>query len=93
MLDAVARENGPLAGVELDRDADHERALRVAQPLGHELLDVGVREGLFVLGKRRAEERGLPLEMPVLGRNLLYFGHNRSLGRLGSFSFAFPRIG
>ena len=79
MLDAVAREDRPLAGVEPDRDADHERALRVAQPLGHELLDVGVRQGLFVLRERRPVERRLPLQVPVLGRNLLYFGHNQGV--------------
>ena len=76
MLHAVAREDRPLAGVELDGNADHERALRVAQPLGHELLDVGVRQGLLVLRERRPVERGLPFQVAVLGRNLLHFGHS-----------------
>ena len=80
VLHAVAGEDRPAAGVELHRDADDERALRVAQPLGHELLDVGVREGLLVLRERRSIERRLPFQLPVLGRNLLHLGHDRSVG-------------
>ena len=80
MLHAVAREDRPAPGVEPHGDADHERALRVAQPLGDELLDVGVRERLLVLRERRPVERRLPFQVPLLGRDLLYFGHKRSLG-------------
>ena len=80
MLHAVAREDRPAAVVELDRDADDERALRVAQPLGDELVDVGVRERLLELRERRSVERRLPLQIAVLGRNLLHFGHARSVG-------------
>ena len=79
VLDAVAREDRPAARVELDRDADDERALRVAEPLGDELLDVRVRERLLVLRQRRPVERRLPLQVPVPGRNLLHLGHARSL--------------
>ena len=75
VLHPVPREDRPAAGVELDRHADDERALRVAQPLRHELLDVRVRKCLLVLRERRSEERRLPFQMPVLGRDLLHLGH------------------
>src|SRR3954462_6237268 len=82
MLNSVARKYRPAAGIELDWDADDERALRVAQTLGDELLDIRVRQGLLVLRERRAVERRLPLELPVLGRKLLHIGHDLSVGRM-----------
>src|SRR5437763_173190 len=75
VLDPVGREDAELSGVEVDGDADDERALRVAQPFGHEVLDVGMRQRLLELRKRGAVERRLPLQLAAPGRNLLHLSH------------------
>ena len=79
MLDAVAGEDAPGSIVELDRDADDERSLGIAQPLGHRIADSRVRKRLLELRDRLAVERGLPLQVPRIVRNVLQFGHRAAV--------------
>ena len=73
--DAVAREDGPAAVVHPHRDADHDRALGIAEALGGAGVDVGVRERLLELRHGGAEERRIPLERLLLDRDLVDPGH------------------
>src|SRR5262249_52940749 len=77
VLDPVTGEDAPCAVVELDRDADDKRPLRIAQPLCHRVAASRVRERLLELRDRLAVERCLPLQVPVIGRNVLHFGHRK----------------
>ena len=78
MLDAVAGEDDAPVVVHPDRDGEHDRPLRIAQPLGDGLGDVRVRQGLLVLRDRRREERRVPLEVG-LGRGFLDRRHGGSV--------------
>ena len=79
MLDAVAGEDAPGAVVELHRDADDQRPLGIAEPLGHRVADRRMRERLLELRDRLAVERGLPLKVPRIVRNVLQFGHRAAV--------------
>jgi hypothetical protein len=78
VLDAVAREDGTAAVVELDGNSDDQRALGYAQPVCDRVADVGVLDRLLELGECRIEERVFPLQRRVR-RNLLQTSHARSV--------------
>ena len=80
MLHTVGREDAEPPVVQPDRAADHERALRKPQPLRDVLLHAGTRQRLLELRERSPEERGIPFERRLGGRNVLHPGHVRSLG-------------
>ena len=77
--DAVAGEDAPRPVVHAHRDADHDRALGIAQALGGGSVHVGVRERLLELRDGGAEERRIPLERLLLERDLVDRGHELSL--------------
>ena len=70
VLDAVAGEDDAAAVVELDRDGEHDRALRVAEALGDGVGDVRVRQCVLELRDGRLEERRVPLQVGLCGRFL-----------------------
>jgi hypothetical protein len=84
VLHAITREDAPGAVVELDRDADDERALRIAEPFCDGGVDVRVGQRLLELRDRLVEERGFPLELLRLVRDVLHLGHRaqHSLGKI-----------
>ena len=65
VLDAVAGEDLDRAVVAAERDADDDRALGVAEPLGDQVRDVRVGKRLLVLGARHAEQRACPTRGPA----------------------------
>ena len=72
---AVAGEDDPAPVVQVDGDADHDRALGIAETLGGGSVHVGVRERLLELRNGGAEERRVPLERLLLDRDLVDPGH------------------
>ena len=80
VLHAVAGEDLDRAVVATERHRDHQRSLGIAQPLGHQLRDVCVRQRLLVLGARHQEERRVPFQR-LLERRYLEGQGRRSLGR------------
>ena len=81
VLDAVAGVDDPAAVIESDRDREHDRPLRVAQPLGDGVGDVRVRPREVELGDRRLEQWRVPLEVRMCS-GFLDPGHGGSLRAL-----------
>ena len=79
VLDAVAGEDAPGPVVELNGDADDKRPLGIAQPLRHCVTDRRVWKRLLELRDCLAVERGFPLQVPRIVRNVLHFGHRAAV--------------
>src|SRR5512133_3808072 len=92
VLNAIAREDPPASVVELNRDADNERTLRIAQPLRDGVADRGVRKRLLELCDRLVEEWRFPLQVTRIVRNVLHFGH-REESRCGQDALVANRFG
>ena len=92
VLDAVAGEDLDRAVVAAERDADDDRALGVAEPLGDHVGDARVRKRLLVLGPRHAEQRRVPLEDRLrLGRIQLGHAAECTVGRRTAARLGPPR--
>ena len=84
VLDAIPGKHDPVPLVHPDRDADDDRALRIAQALGDVLRDVGDRNRLVELRHGHAVERRIPLERGM-GKRFGRARHGwRSLAASGS---------
>ncbi len=80
VLDAVGREDAPRVVVHPHRDADHQRALGVAQTLGDPRIDLrSMGQRLLELGYGCPKERRIPLEGRLIDRYLVDLGHGCSL--------------
>ena len=84
MLDAVPGKDDPVPLVHPNGDADDDRALGIAEPLGDVIRDVRDRDGLVELRDRHAVERRIPLERGMGKR----FGRARHGGRSVAVSVA-----
>src|SRR5262249_1369799 len=79
-LAAVRGKDADVAGVAPDRDGDHDRPFRIAQALDDRLVDFRIRDRLLELPLCRTKEWRVPLELHVVGGQLLWLCHGRSVG-------------